>query len=60
MRGVGENVGATALLLEGISRRLDEVIKLLRRIDCRLASKPIPDDLKDIVFDGASPNGRLT
>ena len=44
---------------EGLSLRLDEVIKLLRRIDCRLASKPIPDELKDLVFDETSPNGRF-
>lgn len=55
----GVDIGTAALLLEGVARRLDEVIKLLRRIDCRLAGNTVPDDLKDLVFDEAAPNGRV-
>lgn len=51
---------APDILLDGIVRRLDEVIRLLRRIDARAAGEPITDDLKAVVFDETSPNGRLT
>lgn len=44
---------------ERMVRRLDEIIKILRRLDRRLASEPITEDLKDLVFDEAAPNGRL-
>ena len=44
---------------EGIARRLDEIIRLLRRVDCRLSGERIPDNIKDLVFDEAGPNGRL-
>lgn len=54
MRGLHKQFIDECLVL-----RLDEVIKLLRRIEYRLASEPIPDELKDLVFDDASPNGRL-
>lgn len=59
MTGAGENIKANTLLLEGVSRRLDEMIKLLRRIDLRLTGSRVPDDLKDLVFDETSPNGRV-
>ncbi len=54
MRGVAPT---DPLLMEGLFRRLDEAIRLLRRIDLRQEGRPIPDDLKDVVFDDLSPNG---
>ena len=51
---------ATDLHHDGFTRRLDEIIRLLRRIECHLASKPIPDELKELTFDEVAPNGRLT
>ncbi len=44
---------------EGLTRRLDEIIRLLRRIECRLAEEPAADDLKTVIFDEDAPNGRL-
>lgn len=56
---INRNLAISEMRLEGTERRLDEAARLLRRIECRLAGKPIPNELKELVFDEIAPNGRL-
>jgi hypothetical protein len=59
INSINYNTALCEIRLEGVERRLDETARLLRRLECRIMNKPIPDALKDLVFDEVSPNGRL-
>lgn len=48
-----------SLQLDGIYYQISALLDVARRIECVLRNQPIPDEIKDFIFDDLCPNGRV-